>query len=309
MGGSTKQTTKSTQTTSLPEAQQGNVNLLMSGAKDLYNSGGPQYFSGKNYTTPTANQVAGRQSVVDFAQGAGQQQVNNATAANDFWLNPQNVYNLSNVPGYSGMRQGIVDTVGQQLTEQWMPQNRGTAISGGQLGGSRQMQMDALAMGRSSEGLGRALADLDFQTAGRNMQMADSAMGRAPAMFQLGLQPGSTVSQVGTAERADDAERLAADMARWDFDQNKQGKLLALLQALTGSAGQYGGTTTGKQTTKQTSDQTGQLLGAALTAASMFFPPAGAAAAAAGAAGGLTAGQIAGTSLLPAFANSAFGKI
>jgi hypothetical protein len=291
----------------LPSNQQGNVDLLMQGAKDLYNSGGPQYFTGQNYTTPTANQQQGRQMVVDYARGAGQTAVDEAQAANSFWMNPNNVYNLNAVPGYAGVRQGISDDVTKALMEQWLPANRGTAIQGGALGGSRGLQMDALAKGRAAGELGKELSNLDFQTSGRNLQAAQQALDRSGQIYNLGLQPGMALDNVGSAERADSAEKLQADMTRWDFDQNKQGKLLALLQALTGTANQYGGTVKTHTTTKQDSDPTGQILGAALMAGSMFFPPAAAMGAAAGA-GGLTAGQMAGSTLLPAFANSGFGR-
>lgn len=285
MGGSTRQTTKGKQETILPQNQQTNVDLLMTGAKNLYQSGGPKYFEGQNYTTADPLQTQGRQLVAGYAGGAGQQLVDQAQQANSFWMNPQNVYDLSRTPGYSASRQGIVDTVNQQLLESWMPANRGAAISGGALGGSRQGMMDALAMGRASGELGKSLAGLDLEVSGRNMQMADAALGRAPTMYQLGTAPGSTMSQVGALNRADLAEKLQADMNRWNFDQNKEGQMLALLQALTGTSGQYGGIVKSKQTTQQQSDPTGQILGAALMAGSMFLPGLGAAGAA-GAAGG-----------------------
>jgi hypothetical protein len=286
MGGSTRQTQDSTQQTILPGNQQANVDLLMQGAGELYRSGGPQYFSGQNYTTPTANQQAGRQQVVNYAQGAGQNMVNEAQAANSFWMNPNNVYNLAAVPGYSGVRQGIQDDVTKALMEQWLPANRGTAIQGGALGGSRGLQMDALAKGRAAGELGKELSNLDFQTSGRNLQAAQQALDRSGQMFSLGMQPGRALDTVGSAERGDSVEKLQADMARWDFDQNKQGRLLALLQALTGTANQYGGTVKTHTTTQQNSDPTGQILGAALMAGSMFLPGAAPALAAAGTAGG-----------------------
>jgi len=280
MGGSTRQTTNSTQTTLLPQNQQQNVNTLMSGIQDLWKSGGPQYFAGQNFTMPTQRQLLGREMMTNYATGQGQEFANAATGAGQFWLDPSRVYDLNSVPGYGGMRQGIVDLVNQNLMENMLPQTRSTAIAGGALGGSRQGMMDALAVGRSSGELGRALADLDYNTSGRNLQAQQTAMQLAPSLFQLGAQPGGMVDAVGGAERADSQEQLQAEMERWNFDENKLQNLLAVIQALTGTAGQYGGTVKGKQTTSQSGGGLQQALGLAMSLGGMLMGgPAGAAAA------------------------------
>ena len=66
-------------------------------------------------------------------------------------------------------------------------------------------------------------------------------------------------------------------MTRWDFEQNREAKMLAMLQALTGQAGQYGGTTQGTQTTTSSSNPLGQAFGLGMMGLSMYMNPAGAA--------------------------------
>lgn len=272
MGGSSRQTTKETQTTTLPGSQQQNVDLLMQGGRDLYASGGPQYFAGQNYTDPTLNQLTGRQMATDYAGGVGQAMVGSAIDANNFWMDPNRVFNLSSIPGYDAARSGITQATTQNLMENILPQLRGAAAGGGNLGGSRAGMMDALAIGRTNEGLGRALADLDLGLYSQNLQANQNAIGRAPQMFQLGVAPADVFNQVGGQERMDAENKLNADKERWDFEQNRMPQLLAMLQALTGTSGQYGGTTTGKSTTKGAGGNgVMQGLGMALSLGSMLY--------------------------------------
>ena len=107
-------------------------------------------------------------------------------------------------------------------------------------------------------------------------------MNRAPGIYQLGVQPSNTLENVGAANRSDQEQKLQADMQKWDFQQNQLPRLLSMIQSLTGSAGQYGGTTTGTetQTTSGGGGGLGQILGPLLMAASLFPPTAPAAAAA-----------------------------
>jgi hypothetical protein len=81
MGSSrASQQTSNTTRTVLPANQQQNVDLLMQGARDLYNSGGPQFFPGQTYANPTENQLTSRQQAANYATGVGQEFVNNYQA-------------------------------------------------------------------------------------------------------------------------------------------------------------------------------------------------------------------------------------
>ena len=271
-GSSTKQKTKSTQTTTLPANQQSNVDLLMQGTQDLYNSGGPQYMPGPNYTTATPEQIQARNAAMGYATGAGQNLVDSAQAANQFWMDPNNLYNLSNIPGYNASRQGIIDSVTRALTESYLPNTRSAALSGGVLGGSRQGLMDALAAGRTADALTTGLGNLDLGLYSQNLSANQNAISRAPAMYSLGTAPADTMNSVGQAYRSDTAEQIAGDKERWDFQQMQLPKLLAMVQALTGSAGQYGGTVTGKSTTKQSGGGSWlQPVGAVMSLGSMLM--------------------------------------
>jgi hypothetical protein len=295
-GGKQRQTSESTQTQVLPANQQANVDLLMQGIGDLYQSGGPQYYSGQNYTTATPEQQQARQMASGYATGAGQNYANTAVQSNQSMMDPNRIFDLQKTPGYGAVRQGIQDTVTRNLTENILPQGVLSATGAGDLGGSRSGMMDALAMGRTSGELASALGQLDLGVSQANRGSYEQAMNRAPGIYQLGVAPSNTLENVGGANRADAEGKLQADMQKWDFQQNQLPRLLSMVQALTGSAGQYGGTTTGTNTqTTSGGGGIGQILGPLMMLGSMFMG--GAPAAGAAAAGG--AGQLAGRGIGP----------
>ena len=149
-------------------------------------------------------------------------------------------------------------------------------------------------MSRTGGELASALGQLDLGVSQANRGSYEQAMNRAPNIYQLGVQPSNTLENVGAANRQDAEGKLQADMQRWDFQQNQLPRLLSMIQALTGSAGQYGGTTTGTnvQSTSGGGGGIGQMLGPLLMLGSMFMGGAPAAgAAAAGGAGQNLAGR------------------
>ena len=156
-GGSQRQTSSSTRTQALPGNQQANVDLLMQGIGQLYQSGGPQYYQGQNYTTATPEQMQARQMASGYATGAGQTYANQALSFNQQMMDPNRIFDLQATPGYGAVRQGIQDTVTRNLTENILPQSALSGVATGDLGGSRGGMMDALAMGRTGGELASAL--------------------------------------------------------------------------------------------------------------------------------------------------------
>lgn len=273
MGGSSRQTSESTQTQTLPANQQANVDLLMQGIGQLYQSGGPQYFPGQTYAGATPEQIQARNMAAGYATGAGQNYANTAVQSNQQMMDPNRIFDLQATPGYGAVRQGIQDTVTRNLTENILPQSTLAQAATGDLGGSRGAMMDALAMGRTGGELASALGQLDLGVSAQNRGSYEAAMNRAGDIYGLGQAPAQSLENVGAANRADQQGQIQADMARWDFQQNQLPRLLQMVQSLTGSAGQYGGTTTGRETTSSSGGGgIGQILGPLLMAAS-FFPP------------------------------------
>jgi hypothetical protein len=266
MGQRATQSTNQTSTTQLPAGQQANVNELMSGALSQYQSGGPKFFPGQTFAGPTAQETAGRTAASGYATGVGQSLVDSAIKNDQFFLNPDNVFNVGNTPGYGAVRQGIVQDTTRNLTESILPGIRGSAITGGGLGGSRQGIAEGLAVGRTNDALSKNLGALDMSVAGMNMQANQAAAARAPQTFALGLQPAQTQANVGAAIRGDTQQSIDANRERFNFEQMAPLLNLQALQSLTGTAGQYGGTTTsqGQQGVNDGGAGVTQALGTAL---------------------------------------------
>lgn len=273
MGGRTSQTNTSSQTTSMPEEQQTNVNMLLAGARDLFASGGPKYFQGPTVAGPNATQQQGRQGMLDYSGGTGLDFIRGLQNGEQTFLNPNNIFNPSNIPGYAQARQGVMTDATNNLQRNILPAIRSGAVAEGAYGGSRQGIAEGLAAGETARGVGDTLARMDMDAYGKGLDMYNSAAGRAPTTYGLGLMPSQTQQQVGSMYQNDQQRQIDADMQRWNFEQ--MAPLLNLLnfRDLTGTMGQYGGTVEGTQT-QTTSGGSGlmQGLGTALSLASMFIP-------------------------------------
>jgi hypothetical protein len=272
MGSRAKQTQQTSTTTSLPQNQQQNVDLLQQAAGDLFKSGGPQYFPGQTYANPTANELAGRGSNISYASGAGQDFLNQYNAGEQTWLNPNNIFNPSNIPGFRQAQQSLIDDTNTNLNRNILPSIRGNSVATGGLGGSRSAIAEGIAAGDAQRGLTTALSNMNLGAYNSGLNQYNAAAGRAPTTFNLGLAPGQVQQQVGGQERADAQTAINANVDRFNFDQLRPILNAQTLQSLTGTAGQYGGTTN-STTTQSTSGGSGLLqgIGGLLSLASLMY--------------------------------------
>lgn len=272
MGTKTSARQSQTSTVQLPTNQQRNVDVLMNDALTYYQTGGPQYYQGNTVAGTTPEQQQARQQATSYAQGAGQQIINQATAANNYWLDPARTTNLAATPGYTGMREGIIQGATRNLTEGTLPTLRDDAILNGQYGGTSQQIGEALATARTNEGIAQQLAQFDLGLYGQNLAMQDAAIGRSGQMYDLGLAPSLTMENMGALNRQDEQAQIDADVARWNFEQMAPLLNLQAFQGLTGTAGQYGGTTTSNSTQSMGDGGAAamQLVGTALMALAIY---------------------------------------
>lgn len=272
MGGRTSGTQSQTNTTRLPANQQANVDTLMRDSLAYYNTGGPKYFEGNTVAGATPEQQQARTMGTNYATGAGQQGVDAAQAANNYWLNPQVLTNFSSIPGYDANRQRIITDATHSLTDNTLPVIRDNAILNGQYGGTSQQIGEALATSRTNEGIAGQLAQQDLGLYQTNVGMQNSALSRASSMYDLGLAPSSTLESIGGMNRQDQQQQIDADVSRWNFEQIAPLLNLQAFQGLTGSAGQYGGTTssTGQQGTSGGNGDLMAAAGIAITLLSMY---------------------------------------
>lgn len=273
MGSRAKQTQTSTSTTTLPENQQGNVDLLQGAAKDLFLSGGPQYYGGNTVAGATPNLTAGRDSATGYATGAGSGFIDSYQGGEKFWLNPSNIFNPSNIPGFRQAQEGVTQQVNQNLQRNILPSIRSGNVATGSLGGSRGAITEGLAIGDTSAALGRTLADMNMQAYGQGLNMYNNAASRAPTTYGMGLAPSNTLMQVGTDQRNDVQREIDAAMQKFNFEQLRPLLNAQTLQALTGTAGQYGGTNTTESTSSVSGGGSGimQGLGGLMTLLPMMY--------------------------------------
>jgi hypothetical protein len=272
MGGRAKQTQQTTSTTQLPSNQQGNVDLLQQAAGDLYRSGGPQYYGGQTYADPTQNQVAGRAQNTGYATGAGQNFIDQYQGGEQTWLNPDNIFNPSNIPGFKQAQQSLIDDTNTNLNRNILPSITGNSINTGDLGGSRDAIARGVAAGDAQRGLTSSLASMNLGAYNTGVNQYNNAAARAPTTFNLGLAPGQVQQGVGADQQGDIQKAIDEAVNRFNFNQLRPVLNAQTLQSLTGTAGQYGGTT--NSTTQQsTSGGSGVLqgIGGLLSLASLMY--------------------------------------
>lgn len=263
MGGKQKQEQSQTTRTILPANQQRNIDLLMNEARNYYNSGGRQFYQGDMVADFNPYQTAGQQYMLDYAGGVGQDLVNNAMAGNNYFLDPNNIMSPENMPGFQGTVDAVQRTFTDNLLRNILPSVRGGGTSSGQYGGSASGIGQALATSEATKNIADSIAPMYMDAYGRGLDMFNQAQNRAPSLFALGAAPGTIMGQVGDATQAQQQREIDADVMKWNFAQNEPIQLLSLLQSLTGSAGQYGGTTQSNSTTSTSGggNPLGQALG------------------------------------------------
>lgn len=273
MGGGTTRN-KQTTTQTLPQNQQRNVDQLLSGALDYFNTGGRQFYDGDLVADQNFNQVAGQNNLVNYATGAGSDLIGRAISANDTFLDPNAIFNPDQMPGFSGVVDDFTRGYTDNLLEQVLPSVRAGATASGQFGGSASGIGEALAVDRSNQSLADGLSQLYLGAYGQGLDSFNQAQNRIPGLFGLGAQPGQIQTAVGDQQQQQAQNEIQADASRFEFEQNEPVFLLNLLRELTGGAGQYGGTTTTNATQSVDSSPVNQVLGGALGLASLWNPTA-----------------------------------
>ena len=218
------------------------------------------------------SQIAGQESVLG-ATGTQADVVGGAAGANQFLtsgaaLDP----NLN--PGLRGTIDAATRPIWQGLTEQVLPNIRGSAAVGASgtpsanYGGSRQ----GIAEGIATRGAETAAGDVAQKTAFGGYQTGLDAMLRA-----MGLAPGTAASQaipglsqsaVGAERQAQEQKGLTAEQQAGQFDW-----MLPYIraQALTGAAaGTGGGTNISTGPPPPQSSTANQVIGGGMVAASML---------------------------------------
>lgn len=230
------------------------INKGLSAASDVYDQRmGQQFYPGQTYagfSQPTQQAFAGILGRAGNGATAGAQGMVNSTVRGDY-LSQGNPY-------FQGMAQRVTDNVLPSITAQWARAGRGT-------GNGEVVQA-------ASRGLGDAIGQLAYQNYGDERGRQFQAAQMAPTLDYADFD---RMRQVGAEYEAQDQRRIAEDMARYQFGQDRNANALKEYQALTMPYAQMGQESSGTQTSQQKQSPAQTALGLGLMAGSlaMGMPP------------------------------------
>lgn len=204
--------------------QQPYLTDLFSRAQQRMRSEMPQYFPGSTVAGFDPLQLEGQEGALAYARGEGTQSAGAAQKALQFNLGDV-LYPESN-PALRAAVSGAVRPVTENLTENLLPAIRSGASGAGQYGSTRQAIAEALALDRTSKTIGDISSRMYSDAYGQGLAAQSRALSLTPEVIKAGAMPSAMISGVG-GERQSMAQALIdAELARWNFDQNKEANKL-----------------------------------------------------------------------------------
>jgi hypothetical protein len=162
-------------------------------------------------------------------------------------------------PYFGAMADRVTQNVLPSITAQWARAGRGTG--------------NGEVVEAASRGLGDAIGQLAYQNYGQERANQMAAAGMAPGLAQQDYADMERLLGVGQMRQSQDQKRIAEEMMRYDFDQNRDARALGEFQGYTLPVAQLGqqssGTSTQTMEQKQSPMQTA--LGLGLMGASMMM--------------------------------------
>lgn len=209
-----------TQTTAVAPAafQQPFIDMAFNEARDLFETGTPEFFPGQLTAGESEDEATARQLARSTAMGAipglldqGNQAFGRALIGPETILQTPAAINAGNA---------LVDPIFRNLTENVLPNVRGGAIAVGQPGGSRQTiaENQAIDVGtrQASESLDRFFGGL----LNSSIAARSNAISQIPSIAGAQALPAELLSAVGAQERGFEQAGINEDIQRFNFGQN-----------------------------------------------------------------------------------------
>lgn len=187
-------------------------------AQDQFRGGGPQYYPGETYVNRDPLENYAQNLSLNYATESLPAQIAQAQGAQAFQLNAPDV---ANNPYVTGMIDRQQTRLNRNLQENLLPAIGHNAIHAGQMGGSRQGIAEGIAMRGTQEALADAMAQTQLDAYGQGLDAQARGLAFSPQMMQMGLMPMDLIKGAGEYNRATQEQALAADMAEYDFNQNR----------------------------------------------------------------------------------------
>jgi hypothetical protein len=200
-------------------------------AQRLYQAGGPQYYSGQTYVSPSQTTQTGLQALEQRAmQGSplvsqAQQQIQNTIGGNYLSGNP--------------FFQGAFAPAAQAATAQFnqaIGDISSAASKAGRYGSGAMGSLQDRASGQLAQQLTNTAGKLAYQNYADERARQQAATLSAPAMAQADYQDIQNLLAAGQAREGYTGQQLQSDIARFNFQQNApQQNLATFLSSVYGN--------------------------------------------------------------------------
>ena len=189
--------------------------FALSESQRLYNQGAPRYFEGQNYIDPSQATQSALQMATQRAQAGNPmvgaaQQANMAMIQGDY-LSGNPFFEGAFKAATQGARNQFTDSVNQSLSNASMAGRYGSDAMDNILNRTAQTYADSLNNTAGTLAYNNYAAERGFQ---------NNAIQNAGAMAALDYADAERMFQVGQAQENYDREKLAADMDRFNYNEN-----------------------------------------------------------------------------------------
>ena len=226
-GGSTTETTQNIDPAILPYITYG-----LDQAKGLYNKSGPDYYGGDTYV-PASSQTTDALSMAEARAREGSPLL---PAAESQALSTISGDRLSaGNPYFSAMMASAAAPVVREFNDAMGNISSKSALSG-RYGSGAQARMESDASRNLAESLASKSAELAYSNYGAERARQDAAIANAGNLTAQGYTDINQLAQVGQTNEQYAKDKLNADIARFEFNQNKPyNKLESYLAAAYGA--------------------------------------------------------------------------
>jgi hypothetical protein len=230
--------------------------------EDLYQQGAQSFFPGQTFANLDPNQLAGLQSQLGFSQNQLPQQLGQVNRSFGNALNAGSIFDDPSVQAGLGT---IENRANRNFSENILPNLRQQATGTGNQFSSKAEQSERLAGRDLQQAISDAQSSFLGQQLGSARGLQGSAIGNAPNITQLGLQPGLNQFNVGSVFQGQNQRGITEDVNRFNFNQQAPtDQLNQYLAQLTGVAGAGGGSQFSSTPGASTNPFAGALGGAAI---------------------------------------------
>jgi hypothetical protein len=233
-------------------------------ASNLYGGGGPQYYTGETFVSPSQTTQAGVQALETRAlagsplTGLAQQQLQGTLGGAYLGGNP--FFQGAFAPAAQAAQSQFQNTMGDISSK---------ASLAGRYGSGAMGNLQNRATGQYAQALTNTAGQLAYQNYEAERQRQQQAIGAAPQLAQADYQDINQLLQAGQLREGYTGQQLGADIQRFNFLQNQpQQNLQNYMSLVYGSPlGRVGSTTASGSADTSTLQK---VLGTAATAAGVY---------------------------------------